>query len=484
MSDAELSEVAKHLILPERIASTMWPRVRDRCASCDLHFDRWQDGLGRSILARRNDGTFACSVDGVEISMPRQVGKTFTIGGLTFGLCMELDGLTVIWTAHRTRTADETFRSMRGIAKMPGIKPFVSSVRATNGQQAVEFTNGSRILFGARESGFGRGFASVDILVLDEAQILTQKALDDMVPALNVSEVGLVLRLGTPPKPTDPGEAFTDFRRQALAGDIRDGLFVELGAADDALSDDRDQWRRANPSFPHRTPESSILRMRRQLGEESFRREGLGIWDPDMSSSAIPWPAWHAAEADPSEKPDNPAVCWGVRFSPDGSHVALGAAVKIDKVNSLVDGVRLASAGEGMDWLVSFLTAPERLSRTAQIVVDGKSGAGWLIDQLRNAGVSAKVIWTPTLDQIIGAHSLSLESVKDGSMRHMPNPVLDDEVKMAGRRKIGNLGGFGWQAPDGQTVALLESVTLANWAAKTTKRRPKGARTGKRVSVL
>ncbi|MUP49193.1 terminase, partial [Veillonellaceae bacterium M2-8] len=81
----------------------------------------------------------------------------------------------------------------------------VASVRATNGQQAIEFTNGSRILFGARESGFGRGFAMVDVIVFDEAQILTENALSDMVPATNAAPNGLVLMMGTPPRPKDPG---------------------------------------------------------------------------------------------------------------------------------------------------------------------------------------------------------------------------------------------------------------------------------------
>nr|MCW1092242.1 hypothetical protein [Streptococcus anginosus] len=67
--------------------------------------------------------------------------------------------------------------------------------------------NGSRVLFGAREQGFGRGFAEVDIEVYDEAQILTERALDDMLPATAVSKIGLVIYMGTPPRPgVDPGE--------------------------------------------------------------------------------------------------------------------------------------------------------------------------------------------------------------------------------------------------------------------------------------
>jgi hypothetical protein len=43
----------------------------------------------------------------------------------------------------------------------------------------------------------------------------------------------------------------------------------------------------------------------------------------------------------------------------------------------------------------------------------------------------------------------------------------------ARRRKIGKAGGFGWDTEDeGENVALLDAVTLAHYAAKTTKRNP------------
>jgi hypothetical protein len=66
-------------------------------------------------------------------------------------------------------------------------------------------------MFGAREQGFGRGFDEVDIEVFDEAQILTEKALEDMIAATNQSRHphgALLFFMGTPPRPSDPGEAF------------------------------------------------------------------------------------------------------------------------------------------------------------------------------------------------------------------------------------------------------------------------------------
>src|SRR5699024_2566857 len=92
-----------------------------------------------------------------------------------------------------------------------------------------------------RENGFGRGFKKVDILVLDEAQILSLKAMEDMVPATNAAPNGLVLMMGTPPRPNDPGEVFTDRRESALSGEDEDVFYVEMGADDNANPNDRAQ---------------------------------------------------------------------------------------------------------------------------------------------------------------------------------------------------------------------------------------------------
>lgn len=472
---ARLSDVAKHLILPEGITATGWPPVRDRAKRFGLGFDRWQDGLGRCALSKRSDGMYAAGIDGIQISMPRQVGKTYSIGAIVFALCSLNDGLFVLWTAHRTRTADETFAYMQGLAKRPEIAPYVARVRAANGQQEITFKNGSRILFGAREGGFGRGFAGVDMIIFDEAQILGQKALDDMVPAVNTAPNPLIIRLGTPPKPTDPSEAFTTFRKQALAGEISDGLYVEIGADDDADPEDRKQWRKANPSFPHRTPESAILRMKRQLGPESFRREGLGIWDREADAQAIGREAWNRLVAD--EPPAGLRWCAAVRFSADGSMVGLACAGRKPKRGEEMVFAQLCTeqgvrpAGEGVHWIVDFLL--EHRSRWAQIVVDGKSGAGDMVDRLRAAGFGPRVIWTPTTDQVITAHAMMDRAIRDMTLAHPDDAELEEEAASVSRRKIGAAGGFGWQAPEGGTAAGIDAVTLAFWAAKTTKRRPK-----------
>nr|WP_242647656.1 hypothetical protein [Mycobacteroides abscessus] len=66
------------------------------------------------------------------------------------------------------------------MAARPKVDPHIEAVHRARGDEKIMFTNGSRILFGARESGFGRGFSDVDILVFDEAQIMTEGTLEDM----------------------------------------------------------------------------------------------------------------------------------------------------------------------------------------------------------------------------------------------------------------------------------------------------------------
>ena len=467
----KLSEVARHICRPEGIASTGFPAVRDRALEMGMPLDAWQQGVARLALAKRANGLYAAGVGGVVLSIPRQVGKTYLIAAMVFALCTIFPRLTVIWTAHRTRTHNETFKKMQGMSRRAKIAPYVENVRATNGEQEITFKNGSRILFGARESGFGRGFDEVDILVLDEAQILTEDAMSDMVPATNAAPNGLVFMMGTPPRPRDPGEVFTNVRRAALNGDP-DTLYVEFSADRGASLDDRSQLAKANPSYPHRTSDAAIQRMRKLLGsDESFRREAYGEWDEAaLTKKAIQSSAWDALAVKLEDVPTDGRRVFAVRFTVDGSAVALAAAIRPEDGPVHVEGIRLAPTSDGTQWLVDWLV--ERKESASQIVVDGKSGVGYLVNALLEEKVPKSVIITAGTEQVTAASSMFEAAITAKSLTHRAQAELDAEVKAAQKRKIGTNGGFGWDAPEGGSVALLDAATLAHWGAKTTKRRP------------
>lgn len=474
-----LHEVARHVVIPEGIVTTGWQRIAQQLGRMRYGMDAWQVGIGKLIFAKREDGIYACGVGGAVISIPRQVGKTHMVAGFMLALCNAQPNTLVLWSAHRSRTHNETFAAMQGIVNRPDVKPFIAHIRRGAGQEAIEFKNGSRILFGARENGFGRGFPEVDVIVLDEAQILTEKAMDDMVPATNAAPNGLVIMMGTPPRPIDPGEVFTQRREEALNGD-KDTLFIECSADPNANLDDKKQWMKANPSYPERVSTTAFQRMRKLLAnDESFKREGLGIWDEKaLTARAIQPEAWNKLQAEP---PTAGRTVYGVRFSPDGLEVALSAACRPDNDGPIfIEGIRSEPLSAGTSWLIDYLV--DRKDTAAQFVIDGKAGVGYLVNALQERGVRQKnLIWQPSLEQVIAAHAMLDQAVIAGTLSHSAQDELNMQVLSATRRKIGARGGFGWQAPEGGSVSLFEAATLAFWGAKTTRRNP--GKRKQRISV-
>lgn len=476
-------------MIPAGITSTGWPAVAARCAEFGDSFDAWQDGLGRVILGRRADGLYAATVGGVTLSIPRQVAKTFLTGRIVFGLCTLYPRTRVLWTAHRTRTATNTFRGLAGYAQRPAVAAHVAAVRSANGEQEITFTNGSQLLFGAREQGFGRGFDEVDIEVFDEAQILTLKALEDMVAATNQARHphgALILYMGTPPRPVDPGQVFADRRADALAlkgtgpdfgapVQAGDEVYVEcsadplVGRPGGPSLDDEAQWRIANPSYPERTPRVSMLRLRKQLkSDEAWRREGLGVWDPGAGAQAtIPAGIWSGLFTD--RPPTRGVVAVGVKFSVDGAWVS-AAAARRGETGTHVEALGVWPAVDGAAVLTRLLAGMWR--KVAVITIDGKSGAGGLRQALLDAGVPGSRITVPQVADVQTAHSMFLTAVHDATVSHSNQPGLTAAVAAAVQRPIGKAGGWGWAAIGEGDVTPLDAATFAMWGAVTTKRRP------------
>lgn len=477
-----LSDVARHLILPGGIVTTGWPAVRDKLQRMGIGFDAWQVGLSQAILAKRDDGMYAAGVGGVVISIARQVGKTYTIGALAFALCLLFPRLKVIWTAHHSNTADETFESMAEMAQRALIAPHIKAVRRVNGKQFILFKNRSRIEFGAREHGFGRGKQKVGVLVLDEAQILSEKAMENLVPTTNQADNPLVLMMGTPPRPSDPGAVFRSLRREALSGESDDVLFVEISASKDVdvgawkpgQVGDWDAVAEANPSFPHRTPRAAILRMRKLLpSAQSFRYEGLGIWDSDeLGSRLITAEQWENAGVDATPEGTK---SFGVAFSQDGSRVALGGARKHeDGVHVALIDVMSGGVEEGLGKLADWLAA--RWRDTATIVMSGRAGATVLYEALRARGVPARMLHVANTTDYFTSCAMFHEGVRARAVTHLATEgqaALDDSVAISDKKLRGTSGAWGWIAttPEGDETPV-EAVSLAHWGAKTTKRKP------------
>lgn len=433
----KLSEVAKYLCRPAGIVSTGWPAVEKTCRDkLSIEFDEWQRGIGRLALAKRTDGMLAAMVGGVGMSLPRQVGKTFLLTGMIFGLCINTPGLLVIWTAHHLKTSAETFLAMQAFAQRAKVKPYIQQVFTGSGDAEIRFANGSRILFGARERGFGRGIPGVDILVMDEAQILSDKALENMLATLNTSQFGLQLYVGTPPKPEDNSEAFQRMRNEALAaikssdGVSEDTAWVECGADKGADPNDVKQIAKANPSFPHRTPLESVRRLQKKLTADGHRREGLGIWD-EVSLRVIEPVAWEALKA-----PDWPAperVVLVLAVSQDREWACIGAAGESGGRTPV-----LCYSMRGLSGVAAKVVELQAARDVAKVKLAGPQAKALLPDLVK-ADVDAELM---TTGEMGGACTAFQEAVKNGpdvqgALVHFGQGELDLAVENAETRFSG-----------------------------------------------
>jgi len=446
-----------------------------------IRYDPWQSGAVQLILGRDEHDRYVATIGGITMSIPRQVGKTFTVGSLLVAMCIEYPGLRVVWTSHHLRTTTNTFRAMQGMVRRKKVVQHLAhnGIRTANGEQEIKFANGSIIMFGAREHGFGVGIDAIDILVCDEAQRLTSRALADMMPTTNQAKHqhgALAFFIGTPPRPDNQGDEFAARRKKAIDGKMVNGIYIEFSADKDADPDDPEQWARANPSYPKRTPHESMLRLRENLTDEGdWLREAMGIWDEELTADrAIPPGGWLATAV--TEPPAAGIKSFGVKFAPDGSRVAVVGAMKPDEgpVHVEIVGAHSGSMAAGTASLAAWLA--ERCRDTAQIVVDGKSHAGAFVNALRDAGVSAKVIWTPTWDQVVTANGLLVDAVTTGTMTHLDSEgqrVLDESALGTTKKFHGDKGAWSWApiSPDHDEIPIA-ATALALWAAKTSKRKP------------
>lgn len=480
----KLSEVARHVVIPKGIVTTAWPRVVAKCAEIGVTFDEWQNGLGIISLGKRKDGKYAATVGGVVLSIPRQVGKTFFVGMIVIALCLLHPGLTVLWSAHRTRTTTMTFGTLKAMTSRKKIKPLMLDPRNTNGEQEIRFRNRSIIMFGAREDGFGRGFDEVDVEVFDEAQILTQKALEDMVPAANQSrqESGaLLFFMGTPPSPKNPSEEFASRRTKALDGKSQNMVYVEFSADQDADPDDQKQWAKANPSFPIRTPVESMERMREQLtDDDSFKREALGIWDPAESSRVIDEITW-GLQGDPASMAIQ-RLTLSIEVPPNRKTASVGFA------GQRADGkwhMELDEERGGVDWAIPWVVARAEKNRLHAVVVDEMAG---LTEQkrgrhfLRGTDIEVTLAAAEGRDMAI-ACSAVYDGIHERTVFHTDQPQVNVALSVATKRPLA--GSWAWNRKNPTSnISPIVAESLALWGAQNNNVNRPTRRTSSRTAVV
>jgi len=471
---------------PSTIKRTVWPRVEAKGLELGLGFDWWQSQLGTVCLGYDERGKYVATVGGIGLSIPRQVGKTYFVLALLVILCVLFPGLQVVWTAHHLRTSTKTFTTLRGICRRKRVAPLIrpDGIRSANGEQQVSFVNGSMIMFGARSQGFGRGFDEIDVEVFDEAQILDTKALEDMIAATNQArnEHGaLLFFMGTPPRPSDPSEAFETRRAKALEGKASNAVWLEIGADPKSDPDDRAQWPLMNPSFPTRTPVESMERLRENLGDDdSWNREGRGIWDAVDSSRVIDELSWTRAADPASMAIDRLTLAIDV---PPGRGVASVALAGLRP-----DGrwhVELDDERKGVEWVIPWVKARAEKNRLHAVVADEISG---LVEKRRDrhylvgSDIEVTLAASEGRDMAIACAKF-YDAVVDGSLRHTDQTQMNVALSVARKRPL--QGGWAWNRKDAASdITPVVAATLALWGAQNENVKRPTRRASNRQAVI
>ena len=466
MSSSSVSERSNQrprlLVAPEP-ADTFGELAFDFAAAYGLTLDDWQRLVLDDWLSVDEHDLWSSLTCG--LSCPRQNGKNAVLEVRElFGMVGR--GEKILHTAHEVKTARKAFKRLQHFfgrsvgdrsAKFPELNARVTELRNVNGQEAIFLDNGGSVEIVARSKNSGRGFTA-DVLILDEAQEMSDEDLEALMPTTSAAPLGNPqwIFTGTPPGPKVNGEVFTRTRNDALGDTAYRVCWHEWSACDPGKLDmvdldSLDVWTGTNPALGGRLLLSVVEGERARYSDEGFARERLGVWSDIDTTVTLIHPAWWAACLDVNHKAGR-TLAYALDVSPEATSCAIAAS---DGVHSEV--VKYA---DGTAWVVSACLA--KRDRFDELVIDPAGPAGRFIPALEAEGIPVRQVSTREAVQACGSF---LDGIANGTVRHIGQPELDRAVHNAGRRDVGD-GGWMWSRKRSSVdISPLYAVTLAHWAA-------------------
>lgn len=432
-------------------------------------------------LARGADGRPAAITCG--LSVPRQNGKSYAARWYAVwqaAVC----GRLVVYSAHNGDTVHEFFDMLCSVfTDEEGYPDLAGSLDGKPyrqpGKERIGFVGGGRIKFVTRTNSGSRG-GTCDLLVVDEAQELTDAQLNAMLPVISAGPNGApqVIYVGTPPDASCPGTVFARMRDAAHSDEPGEAWWMEWAVgelpSEDATADQLVELAyETNPALGTRITEAAVRNEVATMSRDGFARERLGWWRPNSASAPplLDVEGWRECEVTDEEGAAiEGKTAFGVKFSPDGSLYALSACVLPEGGAPYVELVDVAGTSRGVEGLASFLA--EREATCALLAVDGRSGASALAQRLRDLGFPARAVHECGAADVVAATSMLAEAVRARELSHIKSPALDESAERSVRREVGRNGACAFGDGPDSISAPVESAALALWAARTTRRTP------------
>lgn len=428
-----------------------------------LILDPWQRDVLDDWMGRDRAGRWASPTCGG--SVPRQNGKTALLQSRASSGMLLLNE-QVIYTAHLQKTATETFEELAAFFDSAPLRRYIKDIKTALGREQIILQSGARIKFLARTRNGGRGQHG-DLLIFDEAQELDENQQASFLPAISASLNPQTIYTGTPPDPTAVGTVFRGIRRRALNGETDKTSWFEFSVPEIGDVADRTRWAETNPALGRRILASTIESEYEQMDPDTFARERLGWWSPEISDTAnraLDPEVWDACRSD-EPKPEG-KTAYGVKFSADGSEVVLCGAVCPASGPARIALIERRPTGYGIRWLADWLN--ERYHQASCVVIDGKNGVDVLIDRITDTWrYKGSVIRPKAMDVIAAVSQLTNELTEQTVTWYMAQEALRESALSSIRRPIAGGWGFG-----GDNAAPIEAAALALWGCRTSKRDP------------
>lgn len=425
--------------------------------------DPWQGDVLDDWLAVAPSGKWACRTCGG--SVPRQNGKTGLLESRAEA-GMILYNEQVVYTAHLQKTATETFEEMANFFDSPKIRTYVKDIKTALGREQIILKSGARVKFLARTRNGGRGQHG-DLLIFDEAQELDANAQASFLPAISASLNPQVIYTGTPPDAESDGSVFRGIRDKAIAGETKTVAWFEYSVKEIGNVNDPKRWAATNPAFGRRILQTTVESEVEQMDADTFARERLGWWSPIVQTKidyAIPTDVWDACKSE-EVAPDG-KTAYGVKFSADGSEVALCVAVIPKEGTARTELIDRRPTGLGTQWLADWLNA--RYSKASCVVIDGRNGVDVLTEKIAETWRAKNSVIRPTAKDVIAAVSTIVDALNEKTITwYAAQDDLRESAISSSKRPIGGGWGFG-----GENSAPIEACALALYGAKISKRDP------------
>lgn len=429
----------------------------------ELMLDPWQGLVLCDWMALAPSGKWLCRTCGG--SVPRQNGKTGLVEARAeAGMIMYNE--QVIYTAHLQKTATETFEEMASFFDTPKLRKYLKDIKTALGREQIILKSGARVKFLARTRNGGRGQHG-DLLIFDEAQELSIEAQASFIPAISASINPQTVYTGTPPDPSSDGAVFRGIRDKAINGKTQSTAWFEYSVEEIGDVTNRDRWVETNPALGRRILPTTIEGELEQMPADTFARERLGYWTPvvkhelDYALDKDVWEACKSTEPKPEGK-----TAYGVKFSADGSTVALCGAVIPDSGPTRISLIELRPTGHGIGWLADWLN--QRYKKASCVVIDGRNGVDVLVERIADTWKVKGSIIRPTSRDMIAATGTLTNALNEKSVTWFhQQEALNDSAITSVKRSLGGGWCFG-----GDNSTPIEAASLALWGAQNSKRNP------------